>query len=58
VLDFLERPESDQYLEPWNRGMSSVVRLRLSQTLLQEKPRGSEQKPSVLELAATRRRVA
>jgi hypothetical protein len=56
VPDFLERPETDQYLEPWNG--ADVERLRLSQTLLQEKVRGAEQKPSVLELAATRRRVA
>jgi hypothetical protein len=52
VPDFLERPESDQYLEPWTR--RDIERLGLSYALLQEKSREPEQEPSVLELVAAR----
>lgn len=52
VPDFLERPESDQYLDPWTR--RDIERLGLSYALLQEKTREPEQEPSVLELVAAR----
>ncbi|MCB9917199.1 MAG: type IV secretion system DNA-binding domain-containing protein [Planctomycetes bacterium] len=53
--DFLERPESDQYLEPWTR--RDLERLKLRSSLLQEE-QSAVQEPSALELIAARNRSA